>query len=308
MGEIDAWTNKEFAIQKHNGEKLKALVEEIFDNDFMLSEKTYSDQATKTNFLLWKKLFPNHGINIIDLEQEEIVTELLLSYHMKQNTLIHRLLFSSDYTEKILTLFEGIHSAFSTKNNSGTFLFWAFPSNQRSRVQLWKKGNKLGLTLDETYSLELTPEAISEAFRKQEIIPSTLLSFITLSFYYGLDLLGGMSQTSYLPKMQETFIKLLSEVGESEDIPLIQGLESTHQNFVRSDIAFLENPLGTKTLATTIDMILYASDDFAQTIQQISEQITISQMLSRALQTYTRASIKPGPTRRIFTFCNKRRH
>ena len=93
--------------------------------------------------MLWKKIMKDHpeAPNLVYIEQEAIVNNLLNKYHLDQDTLIHKLLFTPKYHKLLLKHFDGIIRGFSTKDKIGTYLFWALPNGQKYRVQLWKKGN-----------------------------------------------------------------------------------------------------------------------------------------------------------------------
>lgn len=278
---------KEKTITKEKSEELKLLLNEVYSDLSVLSSKYFSEQVTKTNFKLWKKVMRHHpsAPNLIYIEQEGIVNKLLDTYHLDQETLIHKMLFTPKYHELIMKHFDGILRAFSTKDKSGTYLFWALPNGQKYRVQLWKNGNFLE-TEDDSYKIELTPDGLRNAIRKKELIPSTLMSFIVLAFYYGVRLVGGKDQTTYLTEMKKAFITMQKEYGDTESIDYISDLITTDFSMTIKSIAFLQAPQETqetRVSATGIDFILYGNQATFTIIRLLSKLLSVREALYRAL-------------------------
>ncbi|MBI5221281.1 MAG: hypothetical protein HY979_00550, partial [Candidatus Magasanikbacteria bacterium] len=72
------------------------ILDEIYNLPEILEEKYYSDQVTKTNQAIWKKIVPkinNKEINFVYLEQEWIVVKLLIKYHLNSKTTLSRIIF-----------------------------------------------------------------------------------------------------------------------------------------------------------------------------------------------------------------------
>lgn len=277
---VQAWL-REGTITQSSAEKLTSLLTTIYVDPAVLACDTFSEQVTKTNFALWKKLTNGHKqSDLVYIEQEGIVNELIL-HHLDRDTIIQKILCSTEYHERILTYFDGISGGFSLKDNYGTFLFWAVPPGQKYRQQLWKKGDRL-ITSDESYSLELTPRAIRNAVEQKILIPSTLLSFMILGFYYGLTLIGGGGQTTYYTKMKEAYLAMLRELGNESEAKISEHVQTTRQALPYSSIAFLTGTNGIFP-ATTVDLLLYAEEHGMETLSQLAEKVTVKEVLARAL-------------------------
>jgi len=151
--------------------------------------------------------------------------------------------------------FAGVTGSLSIDKTSGTFLFWGYSKKDRMRFQLFRDGNRL-INKDGTYSLLLTPESVARAIANKEIFPGLLLTFIVLSFYYGLLLGGGPSQTSYLTEMKKRYIAMMKEAGDEESASETEQSITDDFIFYRPHLAFLEHN-NERISATALDMYLY---------------------------------------------------
>ncbi len=283
---MDVW-ERENTISMQESHELKLLLYEIYADTSVLKQKTFSDQVTKTNFALWKKIMKYHpdAPNLVYIEQEMIVNKLLDTYHLDQNTLINKILFTPEYHDLILKYFDGILRGFSTKDKIGTYLFWALPKGAKYRVQLWKEGNYLQ-TEDGSYKIELTPEGLRNAIREKELIPSTLMSFMVLAFYYGIRLVGGQTQTTYLTEMKQAFIKMIKEAGENEYSEDIADLRTNDLSMNNDSLAFLQAAKGKNVPLTGVDLVLYGNKATISIMKSQSKILTVREAVYRAMPGY----------------------
>lgn len=261
-------------------EFMTKLLEDVYLKPEVLACKTFSEQMTKTNFDLWRGYFHSSKTSapdLIYLEQESVVSKLILKYHLDTDTTITHFLFDSNYDPLINQFFDGIQGAFSSKDGWGTYLFWGFPKGSKYRVQLWKKGNALE-TSDGSYRLELTPDNVRRALTEGEIFPSTMLDFIVLSFYYGLKCLGGFSQVNYLTYMKNAYIKMQLERGNYRSIEVCARAQTKELGGDLS-VAFLRTPGGNMLPATGVDLLLYGSDQTWPTLLEVCKSITLEESI-----------------------------
>ena len=255
------------------------MLDDIYLRPEIVDSQDFSDQITKTNFLLWKKFFgpkyQDEAPNLIYLEQESLVSKLLINYHLYTDTTITHLLLDPAYDLLIDNYFEGIQGAFSRKENYGTYLFWALPKGAKYRVQMWKQGDKL-VTEDGAYSIELKPEIIQKALEAKEIIPSMMLSYIVLAFYYGLKCLGGFSQVNYLTFMKNAYIKMQVDRGNYRSIEVC-ARSQTKEMGGDFTLAFMGGPSGELVPSTGLDLILYGTDETWPCLIEQSKQITLEE-------------------------------
>lgn len=276
--------SKDKVISVEQAEKVTKILDQVYGNKDILASSNFSDQATKTNYMLFKEhmSFGKNMPDLVYLNQERIVLDLLSKYHMDSQTTLNKILFSPKYHELLEKHFENISGAFSLKKHSGTFLFWALPKGEKYRLQLFRKGNVL-TTEDGTYSIELTPKAIKAALDNRELIPSTLLSFITLSFYYGVRLIGGLNQPTYFTQMKKAYIKLQKEAEDLDEIKVYKDLPTDSMSFWRPLLAFLTNKYGDFAPATGIDVIIHGKSNFWEKMKEQAQKITIGDALHRGL-------------------------
>lgn len=266
-------------VHPEEGEKVEALLDDIYLQPEALDSENFSDQITKTNFHLWKKFFGpkyrDEAPNLIYLEQESLVSKLIIRFHLNTDTTITHLLFDDAYDPLIATYFEGIQGAFDRKEKYGTYLFWALPKGGKYRVQMWKEGNKL-VAVDGSYSVELTPEALQKAMETKEIIPSMMLCYIVLAFYYGLKCLGGFSQVNYLTFMKNAYIKMQVDRGNYRSIEVC-ARSQTKEMGGDFTLAFMGGPNGELVPSTGLDLILYGTDETWPCLIEQSKQISLEE-------------------------------
>ncbi len=270
---------------------LHDLIEEIYNRPEILECKDYCDQAAKTNFVLWKKFFQASGVtlpNLIHLEKETVVVRLINKYHLYQDTIINHVLFDPEYEDYINNYFEGIYGSFSRDQARGTYLFWALPKGHREYVQLWRKGNFL-VSKDESYRIELHPEAIKTAMESRELIPNILLKFMVISFYYGLKCLGGFNQVNYLTLMKNNYIKMNADLGNYRSIEMCARAQ-TKEMIDGLSVAFLGSPGKPFALATGIDLILYGNKDSWNNLMHVVQSLTFDEAFSPLLPEIYRIS------------------
>ncbi len=260
---------------------LRSMMTDIYSSDDVLKCSSYTEQVSRTNAQLWQKFFGAGSVkmpNLIYLELEDIVVKLLTKYHLNDDTVINHILFDPRYEPFINDYFDGIFGSFSRESATGTYLFWALPKGARYNQQLWRKGNYL-VTKDESYKVEMTPEAVGEAIRSKELIPSLLLSFMTVSFYYGLKCLGGFNQVNYLTLMKNAYIKMNVDLGNYRSIEVCARAQ-TKEICDGLTLAFLGYDGGRVALASGLDMALYGDKDSWEKIVSLSKQMTLEDAIN----------------------------
>ncbi len=234
-------------------ETLRSLFEDIYANPEMLALQTFGEQITHTNFKLWKKIPGEENTNLIYLQIEDVVSALLRTHHFHKETILHRLLFDQKAHDAFEKHFEGLPGAFSKNQESGTFLFWGIHDGKRESLIRSQDGLRLA---GGSFRLPMTPDALLVAIHNREIIPSAALSFIVLSFYYGLTCGGGFTQIQQLKELKGTYRNFLKEVGGTKDDETVA--ENVMTDCFRGE--FILATLGEQehtVPATGIDLILY---------------------------------------------------
>lgn len=270
-------------------DKLTTLLDEVYLDPQALAAKTFTDQVTLTNAKMWHKFFEPHATapaELLSLEQESIVTALLLRYHLDQDTIIRSVLLDESYETLLRQYFDGIMGGFSTAEHAGSYLFWALPPGSKYRVQLWKKGSVL-TTDDGSYQVALTADALRAALERKEIFPTTLLDFFVLSFYYGLKCLGGFNQINYLTAMKDAYIKMNVDLMNYRSIEVCARAQTREM----SDgylIAYGQTPTSTTIPVNGIDLYLYGDAQSWPIIQDVANTVTINNSLYPAIPEFYR--------------------
>jgi hypothetical protein len=264
-------------VNVKEADMIHAMLDEIYATPEVLECKSYMDQISKTNFKLWKRFFhlsEDYVPGLVYLEQETIVEKLIINYHLYADTTITHLLFDPDYDELVVKYFDGIMCAFDLKKKLGTYLFWGISDQNNYRVQLWKKGNQL-VSEDGSFVLDLKPEAIKEALEQKRIIPSIMLVFIVLCFYYGLKCLGGFSQVNYLTLMKNAYIRMQTDRGNYRSVEVCSRAQTKETD--DAIVAFLGGPKGELILANGLDLMLYGKPDCWSKIISEMKNITLEE-------------------------------
>ncbi len=269
---------KDGTVHYEEAEKINSLLNDVYARPEIFEAVNFSDQVTKTNAVLWKKFFGYCSArppNLIYLEQETLVNELLINHHIHAHTIITHFLFDTDYDSMIAHYFEGITGAFSREDKSGTYLFWGLPQGAKYRIQLWKEGRYL-VSADGSYRFELTPENLQKALQTKELVPSMMLCYTVLSFYYGLKCLGGFSQVNYLTLMKNAYIKMQVDLGNYRSIEVCARAQ-TKEMGGDFTISFLGGPNGEMVPATGLDLILYGDQKTWPCVVEQSKLITLEE-------------------------------
>ncbi len=212
--------------------------------------------------------------------------QLLLRYHLDQDTTLHHILFDPDYDALLQQYFDGLMTTFSLTKKQGSYLFWALPAGAKYRQQLWKQGNKL-MTDDGSYCLELTPTAVRAALQRREIFPTSMLDFFVLSFYYGLKCLGGFNQINYLTAMKNAYIKMQVDRGNYKSIEVCARAQTKEMNDGYL-VAFAQLPGGGLVPATGLDLALFSDTQTWPVIKTLAQNITLAESLQPAMAEFYR--------------------
>lgn len=250
--------------------KITNILEKIYGTPEQFSFQYFSEQMALSNFHLWKQLPGQENMHLIYLEQESLVRSLILRFHLYQKTVISELLQNPDYHKAFLSLFDGVTGAFSGEEK-GTFLFWAIKGGERVPLKL--RGKEL-VNTQKKIKISLQNDDLKAALEKKLLMPSMVLSFIVLGFYYGLSTGGGFSQVNYLTAMKSKWIELLRTVRE----PIPKHLNTLKTDYFCGEMAltFLQKERNV-VAATSLDLILYKNEETAKNIRQLFKKITLGE-------------------------------
>ncbi len=274
------------SISRESFFSLQRVLRTLYAHPDVLSCSTYAHQIGRINFLLWERFnFRSNKKNVrfIYLEQEAVVRRLIVSHHLKKDTLLHRVLFDTSENPLVKKYFEGMKTCFNENDCDGTYLFWALCPQSGTRLQLWKKGGHL-VSNDGSISIALTSEAIGLALRRGTLIPSVLTTFMVLCFYYGLTCFGGLGQVAYLPVMKKAYEEMVLSLGDTESLHACQHIE-TDRLGGEIIIAFLAQRSGRVVPATAIDLLLYGNGSTNSDIANIARTVSFSDAMMVTMPT-----------------------
>lgn len=265
---------REGRVPQQIAQKLQELIGAYFNCPEILGAPYYTEQVTRINDVVWEEVFKGHPHHpsLVTIEQEWIVARLLSEKHLGKGTMIDRLFFGTDSESLLLKYFNEMYGAFSSTQGWGTYLFWALPKGSKLRMKMRKEGTEL-VSDDGTYRIPLEGNAIAAALQNREIIPGLLLTFVTLSFTYGLKCLGGYSQVNYLTYMKETYMRLLTDVGEPEEAQACEMVST--KNWSGFTFSYIQSANGSMLPATFLDVYLYGDCSAWQCMSRYAKECTL---------------------------------
>jgi len=253
--------------------KVLELIDRVYDVPEVLGQATFSSQVTVSNGRLWQNFFSataQKTPRLIMLQLEGLILRLLKQHHLFFCTEISELLFNTKIRSAIIEHFDGIPGNFSIKEKKGTFLFWALPVGRRRRQQLWPEGDYL--SSDDGYSVRLSPEAISQAIERGELVPNMFLGSLLLSKYYGVKCLGGFSQGTYLTAIHRAYNQMRGSINKFED---------HHTKGLRSDfvLGYFKNSFGSFSAASGIDLALHNTPQSWEAFSRAANILTLEEAM-----------------------------
>ena len=211
------------------------------------------------------------------LPQEEVASELFLAHHLKQKTIMHRIVFEAPVRALFIEKYNGIIGAHDEQKHTGSHLFWGLTESRR--IALHIQGNRL-LSVDESISIPLTPSAIRRALLTKRIMPTMGFTLSLLSFYYGLACAGGFSQVGYLTEMKSAYRALLAALPRLETEHAIADAVPT--NLFSGE--FVLATLGSKKVAATaIDIILNPKLFTENSLRRLMKQTSLQKAADRMM-------------------------
>lgn len=279
-------------IAPGKAERILELMEEYLGDAHVLSASNFCSQLTRINARYWPKLFhgPKHTAvtterkvpDLVYLDIETLVTQTLIRHHLKNTgSLLHRFIFDPLLRPLIQKHFNGMPGAFSEEKDWGTFLFWAL-DDKVHRVRLFLDGNHL-ISKNKDISIELTPEAIGEALRTKKIFPSMLLSYLTVSLYYGMKCLGGFCQVHDLTIGKEAWRKFLLEIGEHVEAEAIMPVQTKELGGDGLVLSYIRTANRSLVPAMGFDMLLDNGDTSFERYVNLSKKVTLEEMMNPML-------------------------
>jgi hypothetical protein len=269
------------SVRMSVAERIVHIIDHIYGAPATLAVSSFSEQISLTNIKLWEALFSSNNQaspRLIYLDQERIVADLLISHHLTADSIISEIILDATLVPNIIKHFDGIKGGFSLAEKKGSYLFWALPSGSKYRQQLWLSGGELR-TLDGNWRVPLEADALIEKLQSGELVPTMLLTFLVLCFYYGLKCLGGFFQPSYLTAMKGAYARMLKELGLVSELGMFSGTDTKTMGGDLA-LAFLQGKNKKLYHASTLDLILYGDAQTLPTLQELSKAVSVEESIT----------------------------
>ncbi len=264
-------------VSQYHADIIMTIFDNIYSQKDILQSSNYCCQISKSNFHLWKYIFTPaslHPPDYICIEQEELVRQLLLDYHINSDTLLHRMIFNENYCHLLIDPLTQAMTPFLRQGVTPTHLFWCISADKHTRIPLYKQGQTL-VAKDENIHFALEPDVISEALERKILIPDLLLIFTVLVLYYQVNCFGGGGQMEYLTAMQKVYNDLHLDSSPSR---------ANTQLFTYSLQGLFLNDGNEAPFATGLDLLLYEKYDRWLKIKRGLDSLTFAQIFEMSLQ------------------------
>lgn len=247
----------------------KVLLDSI-QQPHILASRSFPEQITKLNYCLWQKLqydYPGTFPSFIEIEQEHVVSQLLIQHHLLADTALSRLLFNPNYAAVLQSL-QAAMGQYVKQGGLKSDLFWGITPGKHCRVPLRRVANTL-VSDDATVHVLYTPDGLAAALQAGIIFPNLFLAFLVLSLYYQLNCLGGFNQLHYLAAMQQVY--------NNSGLDPLPSVANTQQ--LLYGLRILPSSLAT-------DVILYPPEQFWSHYIAQTKQLTINDLIQLAWPDY----------------------
>jgi hypothetical protein len=240
-------TGSNLPLLPHEQKATEEFVRTVFADAKVLAQKSYSDQASVMNSLIWRRLFAKDIMPppLISLNATDLCCKLLQADLRDKHSLLS-LILEPAVLQNLWERLDGTRGCWSIKKQQsnlisaghalsrGSFLFW-FVNNKKHLQPMSPSTDWRSLHADgeEESSIALTPGSLQEALESRRILPGLFLLFGAQSLARGLRCCGGVYQTGYLAAMRKGTAEALRKFGEeaaaqkveqSPDSPLNTGL------------------------------------------------------------------------------------
>lgn len=234
---------KKWLLDKESSEKLFIWFKKNTLWTKIIAQKTYSEQITLLNGALWNDIFWDTMPPLVTLDWEKIVCSILLEHLKKDSSILKNIVTKLSWQTDVEKYFDTISCCFNLKERTWTYLFWHI-NTLGERTALWRDQDML-VSADGNISVPLQPDALDHALSIGSLIPSGLLTYTTLSCYYGVTCFWWFAQWDYLPQIFKAYTQIAWEWREASFM---------HASILCEDIVLLRDEKG--NIMTALDMLL----------------------------------------------------
>ena len=206
----------------------RALLEEDYARDAVLSLPGYSQQATVLNAALWRRQFrtPASMPALVYLDLEAVAGELLAGDLEREGSLAHAVFLDPAVRRAVVTGLDGARACWNRRSlasraagegggPAGSVLLWGLDRRGR-RVPLDLLENPRGPARlvgvsdgGEPVDIPLEPSELIQALKDRRAMPTLFASYLCILMARNVNCLGGYYQADYLPRMQRAVVSAL---------------------------------------------------------------------------------------------------
>lgn len=216
-----------------------AILNENYQDKFVIGLKNYSQQAVVLNNRIWKQCFkePDQIPELVYLELEKITNNLLYADLNNEDSLVWQMMFNPKLRKELLNQLDGARACWnqgklaqqiyynSVNHNgfpsgSGTIFFWAIDNSGRKVPLLLAEDSNHAAKLhgrDEHgnfWTIPFNSKEILNGLQVGKLLPSLFTCYATIGFARGISCCGGYFQAEYLVAMQHGLIMALHNSAE----------------------------------------------------------------------------------------------
>jgi hypothetical protein len=201
----------------------RRLLAEVFCHPRVLGQKTYADQVTVMNKLLWELIFAPDCRPLpplITLDMTLLGLEVIRADLHDPHSLI-RCLLEPDMPRALLEELNEVMGCWNLDQEqkqsllSGSFLFWDIDREKNFRPLFPDAACAQLLSADGSIRVSLEARELEAALAERLILPGLFLSFSALALARGLLCRGGVYQIRYLEDMRRGLVRALRRRGEN---------------------------------------------------------------------------------------------
>lgn len=267
----------EYALSEREAKTVKRIVSDIFLNNAVLRQKSFQDQMSLANFLLWEMLFEKEKyLPLLTVELQTLAAKLIEKDLKDTSSLVYCIIAEKELTQAVYRELDNARACWSLNNGTvekGSFLFWAVDEKKQHRkLSYLPAEHALVCAENPKLVFPLKADVIAEALRQKRLLPALYLSFASVAMARGLNCAGGVFQFDYLPTMAEKTAEALVSCGERAAASKISVSSPLSTGFlplqVRADFS------REKTNACAVDMLLNGgmTGEILDKIQNIGTQ------------------------------------
>jgi len=260
------------------------VIHQTFGHEDLPTMDWYDDQVSIANRNFFNVLFADKPVDrpgLVYLSSERMLKRIMVDHHLKEKTLVHRILFDPVVRAAARRAFDGTFGGFTIAERKGTFFFWGAYATKgvKKIVPLWEENGFLR-SEDGILAIALEPDAIGAALERDEIRLSTLMDLLVWSLFHGLACFGGTQQINYLTDMRQRYLQMLTEIPDASSADRQVADTVAPDLLIPYRLAFLKNTEGQYRPAGGLDIAAFGGADAWAAVCTTAENLTMGDAIA----------------------------